>query len=163
MLHDAPQFLQALEQSGFASAVRESTWAYLSANVGHIIALTLFAAAVAIMDLRLLGAFAASPPGPVVRPARRVAMLALLLMAATGFVLFSAEATHVAGNGVLQIKAVLIALGVANALLVARALGPTLDATPAFEPLPGRVRAAAALSLAIWLSVAACGRLIAYF
>jgi hypothetical protein len=163
MLHDAPQFLQALEQSAFASAIRQSTWAYLTANVGHILALTLFAAAVAIMDLRLLGAFAASPPGAVVRPARRVAMLALLLMAATGFVLFAAEATHVAGNGVFQIKAVLIALGVANAVLVARALGPALDATPAFKPLPARVRAAAVLSLANWLSVAACGRLIAYF
>jgi hypothetical protein len=48
-------------------------------------------------------------------------------------------------------------------VLVARALGPALDATPAFKPLPARVRAAAVLSLAIWLSVAACGRLIAYF
>ena len=163
MLHDAPQFLQALEQSAFASAIRQSAWAYLTAKVGHILALTLFASAVSIMDLRLLGAFPASPPGAVVRPARRVAMLALLLMAATGFVLFAAEATHVAGNGVFQIKAVLIALGVANALLVAHALGPELDETPAFKPLPARVRAAAALSLAIWLSVAACGRLIAYF
>jgi hypothetical protein len=163
MLHDAPQFLQALEQSAFASAVRESTWAYLTANVGHILALTLFASAVAIMDLRLLGAFAASPPDAVVRPARRVAMLALLLMAATGFVLFAAEATHVAGNRVFQVKAVLIALGVANALLVARALGPALNETPAFQPLPARVRAAAVVSLAIWLAVAACGRLIAYF
>ena len=163
MLHDAPQLLQALEQSAFASAIRQSTWAYLTANVGHILALMLFAAAVSIMDLRLLGAFAASPPGAVVRTARRVAILALLLMAATGFVLFAAEATHVAGNGVFQIKAVLIALGVANALLVARALGPALDETPAFEPLPARVRAAAVLSLAIWVSVAACGRLIAYF
>jgi Family of unknown function (DUF6644) len=163
MLHDAPQFLQALEQSGFASAVRQSSWAYLTANVGHILALAVFAAAVAIMDLRLLGAFSATPPAGVVRPARRVAMLALLLMAATGFVLFAAEATHVAGNGVFQVKAVLIALGVVNALLVARALGPALDATPPCKPLPGRVRAAAALSLGIWLSVAACGRLIAYF
>ena len=40
---------------------------------------------------------------------------------------------------------------------------PALDETPAFEPLPARVRAAAVLSLAIWVSVAACGRLIAYF
>ena len=69
MLHDAPQFLQALEQSGFAAAIRQSTWTYATANVGHILALTLFAAAVAIMDLRLLGAFAASPPAAVVRPA----------------------------------------------------------------------------------------------
>jgi len=163
MLHDAPQFLQALEQSGFAAAIRQSTWTYATANVGHILALTLFAAAVAIMDLRLLGAFAASPPAAVVRPARRMAIVGLLLMAATGFLLFAAEATHVASNPVFQIKAALIGLGIVNALLVARVLAPALDETPALTPLPARVRLAAGLSLAIWLSVAACGRLIAYF
>ena len=163
MLHDAPQFLQALEQSGLAAAIRQSAWAYPAANVGHIVALTLFAAAVAIMDLRLLGAFAASPPGAVVRPARRAAMLGLLLMAATGFMLFAAEASHVALNPVFQVKAALIGLGLLNALLVGRALTPALDATPPFAPLSPRVRLSAALSLAIWVSVAACGRLIAYF
>ena len=163
MLHDAPQFLQALEQSGFAAAIRQSTWAYATANVGHILALTLFAAAVAIMDLRLLGAFAAAPPAAIVRPARRMAVVGLLLMAMTGFMLFAAEATHVASNPVFQIKAVLIGLGIVNALLVARVLAPALDETPAATPLPARVRLAAGLSLAIWLSVAACGRLIAYF
>ena len=70
------------------------------------------------MDARLLGAFAAAPPASVVRPARRVAMLGLLLMALTGSVLFTAEASHVAMNPVFQIKAALIALGVLNALLV---------------------------------------------
>jgi hypothetical protein len=36
-------------------------------------------------------------------------------------------------------------------------------ALPAGAPLPARARLAAVVSLAIWLSVAACGRLIAYF
>jgi hypothetical protein len=127
------------------------------------LALTLFASAVAIMDLRLLGVFAAAPLASVVRPARRTAVVGLLLMATTGFMLFAAEATHVASNPVFQIKAVLIGLGIINALLVARVLSPALDETPASTPLPTRVRLAAGLSLGIWLSVAACGRLIAYF
>jgi hypothetical protein len=163
MLHEAPQLLIALEQSGLAVAIRQSTWAYPAANVGHILALTLFAGAVAAMDARLLGAFAAAPPASIVRPARRAATLGLLLMALTGSVLFMAEASHVAMNPVFQIKAVLIALGVLNALLAARALGAVLDDAPAFQPLPARVRIAAVLSLAIWISVAACGRMIAYF
>ena len=117
MLHEAPQVLIALEQSGLAAAIRQSVWAYPAANVGHIVALTLFAGAVAIMDVRLLGAFAAAPPADVVRPARRAAMLGLLLMAVTGSVLFTAEASHVAMNPVFQIKAALIALGLLNALL----------------------------------------------
>ncbi len=111
MLHEAPQFLIALEQSALGAAIRQSVWAYPAANVGHIVALTLFAGSVATMDARLLGAFAAAPPASIVRPARRMAAIGLLLMAATGSVLFIAEASHVAMNRVFQIKAMLIALG----------------------------------------------------
>jgi hypothetical protein len=163
VLADAPQFLVALEQSGFASAIRQSVWAYPLANVGHIVALTLFAGSVVVMDLRLLGAFAATPPEAIVRPARAMAMVGLGLMALTGFMLFSAEASHVAMNRVFQIKAGLIALGIVNALVIA---GPAVSALGNAGPnatLPARVRVAALLSLAIWITVAACGRLIAYF
>jgi len=163
MLAEAPQILIALEQSGLGAAIRQSTWAYPAANVGHILALTLFAGGVAAMDMRLLGALAAAPPASIVRPASRVAMLGLLLMALTGSVLFTAEASHVAMNPVFQIKAALIALGVLNALLVARPLAAVLDQTPACEPLPARIRLAALASLLIWTLVATCGRLIAYF
>jgi hypothetical protein len=163
MLHEAPQIFISLEQSAFAAAIRQSVWGYPAANVGHILALTLFAAAVAVMDARLLGAFAAAPPASIVYPARRAAMLGLALMALTGSVLFAAEASHVAMNPVFQIKAALIALGILNALLIARSLRGVLDDAPAFKPLPARIRLAAGLSLAIWVSVAACGRLIAYF
>ena len=163
MLHDAPQVLIALEQSAFASAIRESSWAYMTANVGHILALMVFVSAVVAMDVRLLGAFAASPPATVVRPARRLAALGLLLMAGTGSMLFAAEAAHVATNPVFQIKLVLIGLGILNALLAGRLLRDVLDQTPAFTPLPSSARFVAVLSLLIWFATAACGRLIAYF
>jgi hypothetical protein len=163
MLADAPQFLIALEQSGLGAAIRSSPWAYPAANVGHIVALTLFAASVAIMDLRMLGAFAATAPASVVVPARRMAIVGLALMALTGFLLFVAEASHVAMNGVFQIKLVLIALGILNALLIA---GPALASVADVPPntlLPARARMAAVISLLIWIAVAASGRLIAYF
>jgi len=163
MLHDAPHLLIALEQSGLAAAIRQSVWAYPAANVDHIVALTLFAGSVAVMDARLLGAFAAAPPADVVRPARRTAMLGLLLMLITGGVLFTAEASHVGINPVFQVKVALIALGLINAFFAGRALGGALDSVPAFEPLPVRIRLSAFLSMGIWVCVAACGRLIAYF
>jgi hypothetical protein len=131
--------------------------------VTHVVALTVFAGAVAVMDLRLLGAFAASPAGHVVRPAQRVAIAALLALAGTGFLLFTAEASHIWSNPVFRVKASLVALGIANALAVQRMLGRTLDRTAADAPLPFRIRLAAVASLAIWMSVAAAGRLIAYF
>ena len=163
MLHDAPQVLIALEQSALAAAIRQSSWAYMTANVGHILALMVFVSSVVVMDARLLGAFAAAPPARVVRPARRLAALGLLLMAATGFMLFTAEATHVASNPVFQIKAALIVLGILNALLAGYLLREALEETQAFEPLPTAAKLSALLSLTIWFATAACGRLIAYF
>ncbi len=159
----APHILLALEGSGLGQAIRQSVWIYPAANVTHVVALALFAGAVAVMDLRLLGAFAGTRPANVIRPARRAAMAGLLLLAATGSVLFTAEASHVALNPVFQVKAALIGLGIVNALVLGRLPEATLAAIELNVALPRHVRVAAGLSIGIWLVVAACGRLIAYF
>lgn len=158
-----PALLVALEHSAVGAAIRQSVWIYPAANVLHVMALTVFAAAVAVMDLRLVGAFSAIEPAAVVRPARRVAAAALCMMAATGMVLFIAEASHISLNPVFQIKAALIALGLSNAALVTAPLDRALLASPAGAVLPLRIRLAAITSLAIWLLVAGLGRAIAYF
>jgi hypothetical protein len=158
----APAFLVALEASAVGHAIRQSVWIYPTANVLHVVALALFAGAVAILDLRLLGAFAGTRPADVIYPARRVAVAALLLLAATGFVLFAAEASHVAMNPVFQAKGLLIAAGMLNALIVARLPAGDIERLDAESTMPSRLRAAAIVSLAIWLAVAAAGRLIAY-
>lgn len=163
MNEHAPQFLVALEGSGLGQAIRQSVWAYPAANVVHIVALAVFAGAIAVMDLRLLGAFSATAPADVVRPARRAAILALSVMALSGAVLFTAEASHISLNPVFLTKMGFVAIGVVNAALAGRVLGPVLAETPAGVALPARVRYAAGLSLAVWLSVAGLGRLIAYF
>src|SRR5262249_32899523 len=93
-----PAIFVALEQSGFAAAIRQSLWLYPAANVGHIVSLALFAGAVAIMDVRLLGGLAATSPACLLTRARSFAVAALAGMAVTGSVLFSAEASHLALN-----------------------------------------------------------------
>jgi hypothetical protein len=163
MLAEAPAFLFAIEQSAFASAIRQSLWAYPAANVSHILALFLLAGAVSVMDLTLLGALRGSHAAGIVRQSRRAAMVALLLMLATGSILFAAEASHVAMNPVFQVKLALIAFGILNALATGPPLRRTLAAPSLSMPFPMRLRVAAALSLLTWLSVAGCGRLIAYF
>ncbi len=109
MEHDAPAIFAALEHSAFAAAIRQSSWLYPLANVGHILALVAFASAVAVMDLRILGAFAGTVPAHVLRQARRAAILAFCGLAATGFMLFSAEASHIVVNPVFRLKAALVA------------------------------------------------------
>jgi hypothetical protein len=159
----APAIFAALEASSLGAAIRQSSWIYLAANVGHIVFLTIFAAAVAIMDLRLAGLFSAMAPGVVIRNARRVAVAALIGMVLTGAVLFTAEASHVILNPVFQFKLALIALGLANIALFEFFTAKKVKTLPPHAPLPSSARAAGLVSIATWIAVAICGRSIAYF
>jgi hypothetical protein len=156
-------WLSAIEQSWLGVAARESVWLYPAANVGHILTLTVFAAAVAMIDARLLGAFRASAPGPFLRAIRPLAIGAFIVMMITGSVLFAAEASHVAVNPVFQTKLALIALALTNALIFEAFSASGVRLLPAGAPMPAVVRLGAIVSLLLWLGVAAAGRLIAYF
>jgi hypothetical protein len=163
MTHDAPAIFVALEQSGFAAAIRQSSWLYPAANIGHIVSLVFFVGAVAVMDIRLLGGLAATAPGPLLARTRGFAIAALLGMAVTGFVLFSAEASHLAVNPVFQLKAALVGAGLVNVALYEFMARREVEKLPPGAIMPTRARGAGLLSLVIWVAVAACGRSIAYF
>jgi Family of unknown function (DUF6644) len=163
MTDAAPAIFVALEQSGFGAAIRQSRWLYPAANIGHIVSLVFFAGAVAVMDIRLLGGLAATKPRRVLARARSVAIAALAGMAVTGFMLFSAEASHLVLNPVFQLKAALVAAGLLNvAIYEFWARRAVEDLVPG-AAMPPRARFAGLLSLGIWVAVAACGRSIAYF
>jgi hypothetical protein len=163
MTGEAPAIFVALEQSGFAAAIRGSLWLYPAANVGHIVALTCFAGAVAVMDIRLLGGFAATAPGALLARARWFAIAAFTAMVATGFLLFAAEASHLVLNPMFQLKAALVAVGLANVALYEFGLRRAVEALAPGANLPARAKILGGLSLGIWITVAACGRSIAYF
>ena len=163
MTEQAPAIFIALEQSPFAAAIRQSVWIYPAANVGHIVMLAIFAGALTVMDLRLLGGLAATAPGRLIARARWFVVAALAGMAVSGFLLFSAEASHVSLNPVFQLKFALIGAGLLNVALYEFGAKRQVDALPPGATIPAGARMVGALSLAIWLAVAACGRSIAYF
>src|SRR5215468_8391107 len=163
MTEEAPAIFVALEQSGLGAAIRQSPWLFPVANVGHILSLVMFAGALAVMDIRLLGGLAATSPAHVLMRARGIAIAAFVMLAATGFLLFTAEASHLILNPVFQIKLVLIGLGLLNlALFEFGVKRSVVDLSPGVA-MPASAKTAGFLSLAIWLVVAACGRTIAYF
>jgi hypothetical protein len=163
MEHDAPALFVALEQSAFGAAIRQSLWLYPFANIGHIVALFCFAGALAVMDLRLIGAFPGTAAAPLIARARKVAIAALCAMAATGFLLFSAEASHVVMNPIFQLKMAFVTAGLLNVGIFELAAKREVERVPVGAAMPTRARVAGFLSLAIWISVAALGRTIAYF
>jgi hypothetical protein len=163
MLDGAPAIFVTLEGSGFGQMIRQSRWLYMAANVGHILSLTIFAGAVAVMDLRMVGAFAATAPGRLLRRTRLVAILAFLGLLVSGSVLFTAEASHVIMNRVFQLKLALILLGLINVALFEIFTAPKIRDLPPLAELPPAAKRAGILSLVLWLLIAACGRSIAYF
>jgi hypothetical protein len=163
MEHEAPAIFVALEQSGFGAAIRRSPWIYPAANVGHIIFLVLFAGAVAVMDVRLLGGLAATEPGRLLALARRFAVTALVGMAATGSVLFTAEASHLVTNPALLSKAAFFAAALANVAIYEFWAKRTVEGLAPGVAMPAQAKFAGVLSLVLWIAVAACGRSIAYF
>jgi hypothetical protein len=163
MTDAAPAIFVALEQSGFAMAIRQSRWLYPAANVGHIVSLIFFASAVAVMDVRLLGGFAATAPARLIARARTFAMAALAGMAVTGFMLFAAEASHLVLNPVFQLKAALVVAGLLNVAIYEFWARRAVEDLAPGAAMPQRAKLAGLLSLGIWVAVAACGRSIAYF
>jgi uncharacterized membrane protein len=163
MTESAPAIFIAIEASGFGAAIRQSRWLYMAANVGHIVSLMVFAGAIAVMDLRMMGALAATSPGLVLRAARRAAMVGFVCLVLTGSLLFAAEASHVIMNPVFQLKLGLIALGLINIVVFEIFITPKVRHLPPSTPLPSGARAGAVTSIVIWIAVAICGRTIAYF
>jgi hypothetical protein len=163
MTDAAPAIFVAIEGSAFAAAVRQSPYAYMVANVAHILSLMVFFGAVVVMDLRLAGFFSSTWPGSLLRRARAIAILGLIGLVASGAVLFVAEASHMVLNRVFQIKLALIGLALLNIIWFEYSVAGKVKDLQPHAPLPGSARFIGVTSIAIWFAVAACGRLIAYF
>jgi hypothetical protein len=163
MTDAAPAIFVAIEGSAFAAAVRQSPYAYMAANVAHILSLMVFFGAVAVMDLRLAGFFQATWPGSMLRRARLIAMLGFIGLVISGAVLFVAEASHIVLNTVFQLKLALIGLGLLNIIWFEYFIAGKVQDLQPHTALPFSARFVGVTSIAIWFAVAACGRLIAYF
>jgi hypothetical protein len=163
MVDAAPQIFQALEASDFAAFIRQAVWVYPLANVAHVLSVIVFAGAVAVIDVRLMGGLSGAPVRDVLRGGRKAAVLAFLGVAASGGVLFSAEASHLALNWVFQTKMLLIALALLNVIVFELIFARRLREFAPRMPMPASAKASAFVSFATWIAVAACGRSIAYF
>jgi hypothetical protein len=130
--------------------------AYPLANVAHVLGAVMLVGSIGIVDLRLLGAFRALPEREVVKSLSPLGVGGLLLMLASGLVLFAADATALATSPVFRWKLVLIALATLNALAFR-----SLWARHGARITPG-LRLMALASLVMWLAVLVLGRWIAY-
>jgi hypothetical protein len=153
--------LAALQGSALPTALRLSSYGYPLVNAGHIVGIALLFGAIVPLDLRLLGFWPSVPVVSLSRILLPISIVGLMLAVVTGSLLFSVGAVKYAGLGIFQLKMLLVLAATANALLLARVPGWTGDA-PERTRGRSRIAFAAGLSIALWLAVILCGRLIAY-
>jgi hypothetical protein len=154
--------LGALEASALGRAMREWLWLYPSVEIVHLVGIALLFGSIAVLDLRLLGL---SRHVPVRRLAAHVlpwTAASFALIVPSGFLLFIAHATELIGKPVFALKIGLILAAGANAGVFHAGAFRSAERWDVDVAPPAAARLAGALSLLLWISVIACGRLLAY-
>ncbi|HXJ51434.1 MAG TPA: DUF6644 family protein [Burkholderiales bacterium] len=157
----------ALEASGLGQAMRQWEWLYPAVEIVHIVGIGLLFGSIAILDLRLLGFSRSISAKRLARHVLPWTAAAFLLIVPSGFMMFIAHASDLIASPVFVVKMCLIMGAALNAALFHTIVLPSVDVWDAEEMRklgpPPSARVSAAVSLAIWVCVIACGRLLAYF
>jgi uncharacterized membrane protein len=157
-----PALLVWLESTAFAAAMRQWLWLYPIVEIVHIAGIALAVGSIAMLDLRVLGCSRALPVRALARHLLPWTWAGFALVAASGAMMFSAHATEFWSNPAFAVKLTLIGLAGVNALWFH--VGPYRAAYrwDTETPAPTSAKTAAVLSLALWIGVIGCGRLLAY-
>ncbi|HXZ52358.1 MAG TPA: DUF6644 family protein [Burkholderiales bacterium] len=153
--------LAAIESLPLAVALRAPGALHGAVAIVHLTGVALLVGSVAVLDLRLLGL---SRTIPVRRLAAHVlpwTAASFLLIVPSGLLLFLARAGELIGSPLFALKMMLILAGGTNAALFHAGVFRGAERWDTQVMPPAAARLAAALSLGVWFSVLACGRLLA--
>jgi len=142
------------------TAIRESAYVYPIILSTHIASIAIFGGLILLTNLRLLGwSLTDVPVRAVIERFRPWKQLGFVVMVSCGALLAASKASEYLVNPFFQTKMALIgAIGVHGTYFrrsVYRSAGAAIQ--------PGSGRAAAVLSLALWVAVVTMGRWIAYY
>jgi hypothetical protein len=156
----AASIFLALQESALGHAMRSSPALYPAVEILHIIGFVVLVGSILALDLRLLGLGRAIPIQPMARLLLPMSRFGFLLAISMGFLLFSADASHVVHNPAFQSKLLLIAAALVNVVIAHAGSWRRMAQWGAEAPAGAKVTAL--LSLLLWLGVVCAGRLIAY-
>jgi hypothetical protein len=142
--------------------MREALWAYPATEALHIVGIGLLFGSVAIVDLRLIGLGRRVPVSALAGFAVPWSLAGFVLAAATGLLMFTAHAAEFLTLPVFILKMGLILAGGINAAILHAGVLRDTRAWDIGATTPRAAKVAGALSIALWVGVVACGRLLAY-
>lgn len=151
-----------VEALAFARAMREQLWLYPAVEIVHIIGFALLVGSIVMFDLRVLGLSRSISVRALRRHLIPWTLGALMLIVPTGFLMFSAHASDFISNRAFQVKMALLMTAGINAAIFHTGPYQSVASWDTSATAPLGARASVALSIAIWFSIIACGRLLAY-
>ncbi|MBR1189781.1 DUF6644 family protein [Bradyrhizobium sp. AUGA SZCCT0160] len=156
----AASIFLALQESAMGHLMRSSPALYPAVEILHILGFVVLVGSILALDLRLLGWGRAIPIAPMAKLLLPLSRIGFLLAISMGFLLFSADASHVVRNPAFQAKLLLIAAALVN-VVIAHA-GPWRRVALWHDKAPAGAKVTALVSLLLWLGAVCAGRLIAY-
>lgn len=154
------ELLQALESSGYAMWVKESSTAYVAVLAFHTIGLSFLVGISGAIALRILGAARAMPLAPM-EDFYPLMFVGLWINVFTGLILLSLYPTQYVVDPIIYIK---LAAIVAAMMLVRRIKAALFDDgvdADIVAETPG-IRLLAVLMIVAWLTATISGRITAY-
>ena len=166
MAHDPfldPAAIQQWAENAGIAPLMYSAWGWPIAEIVHFTGLCLLIGTVGMFDLRMMGAV----KGISLAALHRLVpfgVAGFALNVVTGFLFVTADPTQYLYNPAWQTKMALIAIaGINMAAFYLTATSKRVRALGPDDKLPAAARVIAVVSLASWIGVIACGRVITAF
>jgi uncharacterized protein DUF6644 len=152
-------FFTWVENSGLGGAIRSSSWLFPVIEAFHLLGLAVIGGAVLVVDLRLFGfGLRRQPVAQLARDAQRWLIGSLLVMIATGSLLFTSEAVKCYYHPAFWVKMSSLFLAIVFTFTVRRKV--TLADENRVRPLWSKL--VALTSVLLWSGVGIGGRWIGF-
>lgn len=155
-------WLDWLENTALAMAIRQSLWLYPGLEVVHILGIVLLVGAAFMFDLRLLGFSKNLSVGGLARHLLPWSQRGLMLVVPSGLLLFMTNAKSLGINPTFWFKMGLLAIAGINVLIFHRYIFKTTLHFGVTNRLPHAAKISAAVSILVWIAIITCGRWLAY-
>ena len=146
-------FFEFCEHSAVGEAIRSSLWLFPVIECFHLLGLVVIGGSVLVVDMRLLGlGLRSQPVAQLARDAQRWLVGSLVVMLASGVLLFTSEATKCYYHAAFWVKMTSLLLAILFTFTVRRKVAGAENSTP----LQSKVVALASVTL--WSAVGIGGR-----
>lgn len=156
-------FLQWLHDTQFSSTIRDSLWTEPIVETIHVLTLTLFLGFAILLDMRLLGvAMRRRRISEVLAQFNPWLFVGFAIMILSGTILFCGDPVAFYSTTFFKVKMIMLVMAGVNVLVFNATIGRRVAEWDLAASTPPAAKAAAVVSLVLWILIVAAGRGIAY-